>query len=116
MTPPPLMYYDMLEEMVSYRKNVTGVDHTLFISPRGNARHGPRLKVAIAPSDSIDPRSRVASVALDDGRVVAGDISADLLRQVKQFITQNRQVLMEYWDYRIDTDELRQRLRSIKAE
>jgi hypothetical protein len=28
-----------LEEMVSYREDVTGVDHTIFISPRGNARH-----------------------------------------------------------------------------
>src|SRR5262245_54751220 len=25
-----------LQEMVSYRKNVTGVDHTLFISTKGN--------------------------------------------------------------------------------
>ena len=33
-----------LEEMVSYRKNVTGISHTVFISPRGNAAHGPRVK------------------------------------------------------------------------
>ena len=26
---------DELEEMVSYQKNVTGIDHTIFISPRG---------------------------------------------------------------------------------
>jgi len=107
------MTYDVLEEMVSYRKNVTGVDHTLFISPKGNARHGPRVKVAIAPSDSVDPRSKVASVALD-GSVVAGDLSRVLLRQVQQFIEENRQVLLDYWEYRIDTDELRQRLRRIK--
>src|SRR5262245_48607874 len=48
---------DDLQEMVSYRKNVTGVAHTLFISPKGNARHGPRVKVAIDPPDSLDPRT-----------------------------------------------------------
>src|SRR6202030_1490281 len=26
---------ELLEEMVSYRKNVTGVDNTIFISPKG---------------------------------------------------------------------------------
>jgi len=104
--------YDTLEEMVSYRKNVTGVDHTLFISPKGHGRHGPRLKVAIVPSDSLDPRSQVAVIAFN-GRVVAGEIAPDLLRQVRQFITRNEQVLLDYWDYRIDTDELRQRLRPI---
>jgi hypothetical protein len=98
-----------LEEMVSYRKNVTGVDHTLFISPRGNARHGPRVKVAIDPPDSLDPRSVTATVALD-GILVAGDIAPELLRQVQRFIELNHQALLDYWDYRIDTDQLRQRL------
>jgi hypothetical protein len=85
-----------LEEMVSYRKNVTGVDHTIFISPKGNARHSPRIKIAIDPPDSLDPRSKTAAIDLE-GKVVAG--------------TRNRRVLMDYWMYRIDTSELQQRLR-----
>ena len=36
-----------------------------------------------------------------------------LLDQARQFITLNRDVLLDYWDYKIDTDELRQRLKSI---
>lgn len=100
-----------LEEMVSYRKNVTGIDHTLFLSPRGNARHGPRVKVAIDPPDSLDPRSHTATITLD-GELVAGDVAPDLLRQVQRFIRANREALLDYWDYRIDTDQLRQRLRT----
>jgi hypothetical protein len=34
--------------------------------------------------------------------------------QAQRFVALNRQVLSEYWHYRIDTDELRQRLQSIK--
>jgi hypothetical protein len=45
-----------VEEIVSYRKDVTGIDHTLFISPKGHTRHGPRIKLAVDPPDSVDPR------------------------------------------------------------
>jgi len=104
---------DDLQEMVSYRKNVTGVDHTVFISPKGNARHAPRIKLAIDPPDSLDPRSETASIGLD-GHVMAGEVEPELLRQAQRFIALNRKVLSEYWHYRIDTDELRQRLQSIE--
>jgi hypothetical protein len=71
---------DDLQEMVSYRKNVTGVAHTVFISPKGNARHAPRVKIAIDPPDSLDPRSETASLGLD-GHVMAGEVEPELLRR-----------------------------------
>jgi hypothetical protein len=104
---------ELLQEMVSFRKNVTGVDHTIFISPRGKTRHAPRIKVAIKPSNSIDPQTETASIRIADGEVVAGSVPAPLIDQVRRFIDANRDALLDYWDYRIDTDELRQRLRPI---
>jgi hypothetical protein len=62
---------------------------------------------------SVDPRSKTASVALGDGAVVMGEVPAWLLDQVRRFIDINRQVLLDYWEYRIDTEELRRRLTSI---
>ena len=102
---------DVFEEMVSYRANVTGIGHTIFISPRGNAAHGPRVKVAIDPPDSLDPRGTIATITL--GGAVIGTIDPQLARQVQQFIDVNRAVLLDYWNYKIDTDQLRQRLQSI---
>jgi len=79
---------DELQEMVSYQKNVTD------ISPRGHAQHAARVKVAIDPSDSLNPQvARTASVSLD-GNVVAGEIEPSLLRQVRAFIERNREVLV----------------------
>jgi len=98
-----------LEEMVSYRRNVTGISHTVFISPKGNARHGPRIKIAINPPDSLDPRSETASIAFD-GTVVAGTVDPVLLDQARRFIVRNHAVLLAYWNYEIDTDELRRAL------
>jgi hypothetical protein len=105
---------EQLKHMVTYRKNITGVDNTIFISPGLRVRHAPRIKVAIDPPDSINPLSEQASVEITTGKVVAGEISAALLNQVQQFIQLNRGVLLEYWDARIATDELQARLKAIK--
>ena len=103
---------DEFEETLSFRKDTTGVDNTIFISAHaGNAAHGPRVKVAIDPPDSLDPRGNVATVTLDGA--VIGELDPQLLRQVLRFMQTNRQVLLDYWLYRIDTDQLRQRLQSI---
>jgi len=105
---------ELLEEMVSFRKNVTGVDNTVFISPKGFTQHAARIKLAIDPPDSIDPRSETASVAIDSGDIVAGEVAAELLKQVRQFIQLNHDVLLDYWNYRVDTEELRERLKPIR--
>jgi hypothetical protein len=107
---------ELVEEMVSYRKDVTGIDHTVFISPKGHTRHNPRLKLAIDPPDTVDPRSKTASIAIKDGAVVAGeDVPAPLLGQVGRFIELNRGALLDYWEYRIDTEQLRRRLKPISV-
>jgi hypothetical protein len=105
-----------LEHMVTYRKNVTGVDNTVFISPKVHARHAAWVKVAINPPDTISPTSETISVSIYDGSVVAGNtssVTATLLDQVRQFIALNKDALIDYWEERIDADELRQRLKSI---
>ena len=103
---------DEFEETLSFQKDVTGVDHTIFISAHaGNGALGPRVKVAIDPPDILDPRVNIATVTLDGA--VIGEIDPQLLRQVLRFMQTNRQALLDYWLYRIDTDQLRQRLQSI---
>jgi hypothetical protein len=103
----------LLDEIVSYRKDVTGVDNTIFISPKGNTRHAARVKLAIDPPDSVDPRGKTASVTIGDAAVAAGDVPPRLLEQVRRFLDANREVLLDYWEYRIDTEELRRRLKSV---
>jgi hypothetical protein len=104
---------ELLSEMVSYRESVTGVSNTIFISPRGNTQHAARIKLAIDPPDSVDPRGKTASIAVADGAVMVGEVPAGLLKAAQRFIELNRAVLIDYWEYRIDTEQLRARLRSI---
>lgn len=106
---------ELLGEMASYRQDDTGVDNTIFISTKSGARHGPRIKLAIDPPDSLNPLSETASIAIDSGNVVAGKVhSAKLLKQVQQFIELNRDLLLEYWECRISTADLGKRLKPIK--
>jgi hypothetical protein len=104
---------ELFVETLSYRKDVTGVDNTLFIPPKGNTRHAARITLAIEPPHTVDPRGRTAVIAIADGTIVAGDVPPRFLEQVGQFIDANREVLLDYWDYRVDTEMLRQRLRRV---
>jgi hypothetical protein len=38
---------ELVGDMVNYKKKTTGIDNTVFISQKGYAQHGPRIKIAI---------------------------------------------------------------------
>jgi len=110
---------ELLGDMVNYKKKTTGVDNTVFISQKGYARHGARIKIAIEPPDSIDVTSKTASVSISSGKIVAGDkakVSAALLKQVEKFIELNRPVLLDYWNAKISTEELQERLKAVRTD
>lgn len=104
-------------EMSSYPEKDTGIHNTIFISPKGNAKHAARIKVAVDPPTSLSPFSKSISVQVDD-YTVRGDskISAVLLSKIKKFIDLNRQVILDYWEYKIPTKELSDRLKPIIIE
>jgi hypothetical protein len=106
---------ELAGDMVSYRKNKTGIDNVIFISPKGYTRHTARIKVAIEPPHSLDTTTKTASIEISSGEVVAGELSdTQLLKQVQKFIELNRPVLIEYWNNKIATDELTERLKPVE--
>lgn len=108
---------ELLGDMVNYRKRTTGVNNTIFISQRGHAKHSARIKVAVDPPDSINVLSKQASIELSTGKVVAGEApSAEVLKQIQKFIELNRNTIIDYWESRISTEELQERLRAITEE
>jgi hypothetical protein len=104
---------ELLEHMASFRSDATGVDNTIWISPKGRTRQAARIKVAIDPPDSLNATSQTASVAVHDGSVTEGHIPSHILRQVQEFVKINREILIDYWEERIDTRQLDQRLKRI---
>jgi hypothetical protein len=107
-----LLEEEITAEMPAFRKKTTGVDNTIFISAKV-PRHVPRIKVAIDPPTHLDRLGNNASVAITDGSVLAGKLPSHVHKQVSSFLDLNQHALIDYWEQRIDDDELRQRLRSI---
>jgi hypothetical protein len=103
---------DEAEDMASFRKDVTGIDNTIFVSPKGNAQHGPRIKIAVDPPDTLNPRSKQASMAIHDYGMTGEYLQPRIVEQAKEFIDRNRDALRDYWDHKIDTAELTKRLKS----
>jgi hypothetical protein len=100
--------------LASFRKNVTGVDHTLWLSAKGGARHAAHIKVAIDPPHTLNHTNETASIAIHDGSVVNGEVPPWLLSQIQKFIRLNRDMLIDYWEDRIDTFDLVRALKPIK--
>ncbi|SRR5579871_4724319 len=103
---------ELTAAMVTYRKRTTGVDNTIFVSAKF-PRHSPRIKVAIDPPTDLDRFGNNAAVAIEDGRVLAGELPSRVRKQVLEFLDLNRQALLDYWEQRIDDDELKDRLKPI---
>jgi hypothetical protein len=99
------------EDMAALRTDVTGVDNTVFVSPKGYARHAARIKIAVDPPHSLDPTAKKASMAIHDYGTIGAYLPPQIVEQAKQFIERNRDVLLRYWNHEIDTDELTKQLR-----
>jgi len=54
-------------------------------------------------------------VSIADGSLLAGELPAAVQKQVSWFVDLNRATLMDYWEQRIDDDDLRERLLANKA-
>jgi hypothetical protein len=107
---------ELTAAMPAYRKKTTGVDNTIFVSVKF-PRHVPRIKVAIDPATHLDRFGNNASVAIADGRHLEGtEMPPWLRKQVERFLDLNRATLIDYWEQRIDDDELRERLLANKAQ
>jgi hypothetical protein len=102
---------ELVGQMVSLRKDITGVDNTIFVSTKGYGRHAPRIKIAIDPPNSFNETCENASIAIHDFGIKGAHVPPRLAQQAEQFIERNRDVLLGYWNGDFDTTELLQRLR-----
>jgi hypothetical protein len=95
------------EDMVSLRPKRTGIANTIFVSS-GNLRHPPRIKIAVDPPDSFDPRGKNVSMQMQDNYEVIGDKLPPqrAIEQAKRWIKKNHAVLMRHWNNEISGDEV----------
>ena len=102
-------------EMANLYPRTTGLPVTVWVSPRGGARHDARIKVARKPGDRMDPDDVAVVAVRPEPSLIHGQLSAEITRAVLAWATQNFDALIDYWDGRLDTVELGARLTRLKA-
>lgn len=99
------------EAMANLRPDDTGISGVLIWISSGEysgtkIQHGPRVKVMMGTKLSKEAVSKAVTVRLTDPPEVLGVLPGKLKKQVLQFLTMNREVLIRYWKFEIGTIEL----------
>jgi hypothetical protein len=100
-----------LFDMANLFPATTGLPMTVWVSPRGNARHDVRIKVNMAHGNRMSPADTAVVGVRPTPHVIAGQLSPDDQRAVFEWVRLNTTALVAYWDGQVDTMQLGQQLR-----
>jgi hypothetical protein len=104
---------DDLFEMANLFPRTTGLPMTVWVSPRGNARHDVCINVHMTHGNRMSPANTAVVGVRPSPHLVAGDLLPDDERAVYAWITLNSAALVAYWDGDIDTVQLAQVLKPL---
>ena len=97
--------YDLFE-MANLFPATTGLPMTVWVSPRGNARHDIRVKVNMTHGNQMDPINTAVVGIRPTPHMLAGTLKPDEQRAVFEWVSLNTRALIEYWEGDIDTIQL----------
>jgi len=106
---------DELFEMANLFPRTTGLAMTVWVSPRGNARHDVRVKVDLTHGEHINIANTAVVGVRPTPDVIAGHLSPDDRQAVFEWVSLNTAALVAYWEGGIDTIELGQLLKRIPS-
>jgi hypothetical protein len=93
---------DELFEMVNLYPARTGLPMTVWVGPRGRARHAPRIKVCMAHGNRMDVHNTAVIGILPRPWLIAGSLSAADRDAVFAWVTLNTPALLDLWAGTID--------------
>jgi len=101
-------------EMSNLRPIHTGLNVVTWISGKGNAKHGPRIKISSKKGNKISIDNLI-SVTVDDNPKIIGNnkISVKDFEKIKKFIELNKDIIIKYWNRKIDTKEMINKIKTI---
>ena len=102
--------------MTNLSPRMTGLPVSVWVSPRGNARHDVRIKVNTIHGRHMTIDNTAVVALRPTPRVVAGRLGADDQDAVADWIRLNYDAILAYWNDELDTDELLSRLKILQEE
>ena len=100
-------------QMANLYPRDTGLPMTIWVSPRGRARHDARIKVCRTRGDRMDGTNLAVVAIRPSPRVVHGPLAQSDFGPVAEWITLNEDALLGYWNGTLSTVELAARIRRI---
>jgi hypothetical protein len=104
---------DDLFEKANLFPRTTGPPMTVWVSPRGNARHDVRIKVNLTHGNQMNVGNTAVVGVRPTPRLIAGRLSQDDEQAVFRWISLNAPALVAYWEGQIDTVQLGHMLKPI---
>ena len=95
-----------LFEMANLYPDTTGLPMTVWVSPRGAARHDVRIKVNMPHGDQMNIANTAVVGVRPTPRVIAGQLSPADAQAVYQWVLLNTDALVAYWEGSIDMAQM----------
>ena len=108
-------FYENIDlfEMANLRQNRTGLPMVIWVSEKGNTKHGPRIKVSKTHSHKTDIYNSVSVSIANPAKIMAGSgLEKKDLQYIQEYIEKNKKTLLKYWDGSIDTYDLIEQFRT----
>lgn len=104
---------DELFEMANLYPRTTGLPMTVWVSPRGNARHDVRIKVNRTHGDHMTVDNTAVVGVRPTPHMIEGGLPVEDERAVFAWIALNEAAIIAYWNGEIDTVQLAGALRPL---
>jgi len=104
---------DDLFEMANLFPRTTGLPMTVWVSPRGKARHDVRVKVNMTHGNQMDASNTAVVGVRPSPHLIAGRLAPADEQAVSAWISLNEAPIVDYCDGRIDTIQMGQQLRPL---
>lgn len=115
---------EMLLEMATISQNTTGLDVIIWVQTNNTQSTGkhnlPRIKFQNNTATKIQINELIPISISDDPKILLKNndlnkikISQTQINEIKQWIMKNKEILIDYWEEKITTDELFQKLKVV---
>ena len=113
---------EMLLEMASISQNTTSLDVIIWVQTNNTQSTGkhnlPRIKFQNNTATKIQPNESIPISISDNPEILLKNndlnkikISQAQINEIKQWIIKNKEILIDYWEEKITTDEFFQKLK-----
>ena len=106
---------DELYEMANLYPRTTGLPMTVWVGPRGNARHDVRVKVNMAHGNQMNIDNTAVVGVRPSPHLIAGHLVPEDERAVAAWISLNTTTIIAYWEGDIDALELVRALKPLPS-